>query len=416
MIRKIFLVIKYEIVTILKKRSFWILTFIFPAFILLLSLGTQIIGGNAIEEAEEQASSIEHQSGIAGGIGYVDEAGVIKNIPAWIPDEFFELYTDTDTAKSALVDGTIRQYYLVPSNFIETGQFYLIDRDFQPMRSSTNAEIFEEVILNNLIEQSEHGLILYNPTPNIQYHQILPSTKPDEENPLTYIVPLATLFIFFFTITTSSGFMLTSVTREKENRIVEILLVSLNPRELMLGKVIGLGCVALFQMSIWMGGAIFSLNRSSEIIEIASTFTLPPGFVFWGFLFFLFGYFLYSSLLGAIGALAPNAREGSQFTFIIILPLLIPIWFNVAFVQYPDGPLAKFLSIFPLTSISMMTRLTATKVPLWQILLSLGGLVLTTYIFVLTAARFFQAETLLSTDSINLKRIMNVLKPKNKNI
>ena len=411
--RKILLVIKYEIISTLQKRSFWLLTFIFPVFILLLSLGTQAIGGKAIEEAEAEASSIEHQAGLASGVGYVDEIGLIEEIPIWIPTNFFVKYADKDSAKTALLDGEIRQFYFIPADFIETGEYQLIDSDYQPMRSTNNAEIFEDVIRTNLIEKAEMGLILNNPTPSIQYHQLAPASGPDQENPLTFIVPFATLFIFFFTITTSSGFMLTSVTREKENRTAEILLVSIRPRELMLGKVIGLGFIALLQMGIWMGGAIFSLNRSSEFIDAASTFSLPAGFAVWGILFFLFGYFLYASILGAVGALAPNAREGGQFTFIIILPLLIPIWLNVAFTESPDGPVATFLSFFPLTSISMMTRITATNVPLWQILASLGGLALTSYLIVLLSARFFQAETLLSSDSISFKRVLNALKRQN---
>jgi ABC-2 type transport system permease protein len=406
----IFLVIRFEIITTLRKRSFWILTFVFPAFILILSVGTQAISGKAIEDAEEQASSVEHQASIDRGVGYVDHAGIIKEIPAWIPDDFFQVYSSLDEAQKALKDGTLRQFYLVPQNFVETGEYLLIDQEYQPLRSTNNAEIFEEVILTNLLEQVEYGSILKDPTPSIQYHQKISSTERDQENPLTFIVPFATLFIFFFTITTSSGFMLTSVTREKESRTAEILLISIQPKQLMLGKVIGLGGVALFQMSIWMGGAIFSLNRSSEFAGLSSTFTLPPGFAIWGLLFFLFGYFLYASLLGALGALAPNAREGGQFTFLIILPLLIPIWFNVAFIEYPNGPLAVFLSMFPLTSISMMTRITTTVVPIWQILLSLTGLALSTYLIILLAAQFFQAETLLSQEKISIKRIYNALK------
>ena len=411
--RKILLVIKYEIISTLQKRSFWLLTFIFPVFILLLSLGTQAIGGKAIEEAEEQASSVAHQAGLASSVGYVDETDLIEEIPIWIPTDFFGKYADKESARAALLEGEIRQFYFIPADFIETGEYLLIDSDYQPMRSTNNAEIFEDVIRANLIEKAEMGLILNNPTPSIQFHQLAPDSGPDQGNPLTFIVPFATLFIFFFTITTSSGFMLTSVTREKENRTAEILLVSINPRELMLGKVIGLGFIALFQMGIWMGGAIFSLNRSSEFIDAASTFSLPAGFAVWGILFFLFGYFLYASILGAVGALAPNAREGGQFTFIIILPLLIPIWLNVAFTQSPNGPVATFLSLFPLTSISMMTWITATTVPLWQILASLGGLALTSYLIVLLSARFFQAETLLSSDSISFKRILNALKRQN---
>lgn len=408
--RNTILVLKYEIITTLQKRSFWLLTFVFPMFILLISIGTQVIGSRAIEKAEEQGSSIEYQANIASGIGFVDQSGLIQDIPMWVPEDFFINYSEASSAEADLQAGLLRQYYLIPADFLDTGSYILFDADYQPLRSANNAEIFEEVILENLINQEELGLLLSNPTRNIQYHRINPTLESDKENPLTYIVPLATLFIFFFTISTSSGFMLTSVTREKENRTAEILLVSIKPRELMLGKVIGLGFVALFQMGIWMTGAIFSLNRSSEIADMASTFELPPGFVIWGILFFLLGYLLYASLLGALGALAPNSREGGQFTFLIILPLLIPLWFNVAFTKHPNGPIATFLSFFPLTSISMMTRITSTDVPTWQILLSLGGLALTTYLIVLLAAKFFQAETLLSFENLNFKRIFNAIK------
>jgi ABC-2 type transport system permease protein len=408
--RTTMLVIKYEIITTLQKRSFWILTFFFPVFILLLSIGTQVIGSRAIEQAEEQGSSIEYQANITRGVGIVDQSGLIQDIPMWIPEDFFIKYSEETSAEADLQVGLLRQYYLIPADFLETGSYFLFDREYQPLRSTSNAEIFEEVIFENLINQDERGLLLNNPTHNIQYHQINPTLEPDKENPLTHIVPFATLFIFFFTISTSSGFMLTSVTREKENRTAEILLVSIKPRELMLGKVIGLGCIALFQMAIWMVGAMFSLNHSSEFVDMASTYTLPPGFIFWGLLFFLLGYLLYASLLGALGALAPNSREGGQFTFLIILPLLIPLWFNVAFIENPNGLIATFLSLFPLTSISMMTRITSTAVPTWQILLSLGGLAMTTYLIVLIAAKFFQAETLLSLENLNIKRIISAIK------
>jgi ABC-2 type transport system permease protein len=408
--RNTLLVIKYEIITTLQKRSFWLLTFIFPAFIMLLSVGTQTVGQRAIQEAVEEQSSVESQSSTGASVGFVDEAGIITEMPVWIPSDFFERYSNDQAAKTAMQEGLIQQYYLIPEDFLEVGEYLLVDKDYQPFRASNNAEIFDEVIRANLIDQDEIGVILDNPTPNIEYHQLAPSSGPDKDNPLTFIVPFATLFIFFFTITTSSGFMLTSVTREKESRTAEILLVSIKPRDLMLGKVIGLGFIALLQMSIWMGGALFGLNRSSGLIEAVSTFSLPPGFVIWGILFFIFGYFLYASILGALGALAPNSREGGQFTFFVILPLLIPLWFNVAFTESPNGPVATFLSLFPLTSISMMTRMVATTVPLWQILASLGGLAITTYLMILVSARFFRADTLLSSESVSLKRVINTFR------
>jgi ABC-2 type transport system permease protein len=225
---------------------------------------------------------------------------------------------------------------------------------------------------------------------------------------------MAVLFIFFFLLVMSSGFMLQSVAREKENRTVEILLLSLRPRELMLGKILGLSVVALLQMAVWIGGGLLVLGRGKEVLSGAAAFELPAGFVIWALLYFLLGYLLYASLMGAIGALAPNVRESGQFTILVLLPLMIPVWFNSLFIQTPDSPLALALSLFPLTApTSMITRLAATQVPTWQIAASLAGLAVTTYFLVQAAARFFRADTLLTNTTINWQRIFGAFQSGN---
>jgi ABC-2 type transport system permease protein len=408
----IYLIIKHEIITTLGKRSFWVMTFIFPALILALSVGVQTVGTRAIEEATEKASSVEKATtGIA--IGYVDESDVLAVLPGWVPVGYLESYPSLEAAQAALQAGEINQYYHIPPDFYETGEFTLVDRNFQPLRSSGNAEIFKNILSDALIEKDPLGSVLLNPTPQINGHALAPPSGPDEDDPFSYIVPMATLFIFFFVITTSGGFMLNSVTKEKENRTAETLLVSLDPRQLMVGKVIGLGAVALLQMSIWLGGALFSFDKSSQLFSTTTSLTLPPGFVILALLFFIFGYFLYASILGSIGVLAPNAREGGQFTFVAILPLLVPLWFNYSFTESPDGPVAVFLSLFPLTApSSMITRLTTGNVPIWQIIASLVGLALTAYLFVLLASRLFRADTLLSSESLNWKRFTKEIQKK----
>jgi ABC-2 type transport system permease protein len=98
-------------------------------------------------------------------------------------------------------------------------------------------------------------------------------------------------------------------------------------------------------------------------------------------------------------------REGSQLTFVVLLPLMLPLALNAAFVRAPDGPLTTLLSLFPLTApTSMITRLVVSEVPTWQPVAGLLGLAATTYLFVLIAARFFRAETLLSTAPLRWPR------------
>jgi ABC-2 type transport system permease protein len=410
--RNTLLIIKHEILTTLSKRSFWVMTFIFPALIMGLSVGMQTIGTQAIQQAEEAASSVE-QTVTGTPIGYVDEAGVLSSLPGWVPDGYLQSLPDLESAKASIQDGSITQYYVIPKDFYQTGDYILVDKNFQPLRSSGNAEIFETILSDALIEKDPLGTVLSNPTPKINGHALAPPSGLDKDDPFSFVVPMATMFIFFFVITTSGGFLLSSVTREKESRTAETLLTSLEPRQLMVGKVLGLGTVALLQMAIWLGGALFALDRSNQLFASLSNFTLPPGFVAWAFLFFILGYFLYASILGSIGVLAPNAREGSQFTFVAILPLLVPLWFNYTFTESPDGVLAVILSLFPLTApSSMMTRLAIVSVPTWQILLSLVGLTVTAYLFVLFAARLFRADNLLSNEGLNWKRVVTEFKKK----
>jgi ABC-2 type transport system permease protein len=173
-----------------------------------------------------------------------------------------------------------------------------------------------------------------------------------------------------------------------------------------------LGVIALFQLVVWMGGGLLFLGRGQQVLGAAAgAFSLPPGFMIWVLLYFVFGYAAYASALGAIGVLAPTAREGAQFTFIILLPLMLPLWLNTIFLQEPNGTLATLLSLFPPTSpLSMVARLAAGRVPTWQPFVGLLGLAGMTYAMVLLAARLFRADTLLSHASLDWQRILRELR------
>jgi ABC-2 type transport system permease protein len=233
-----------------------------------------------------------------------------------------------------------------------------------------------------------------------------PQPGLDRTSPLAFLVPYAVMYLFFFSLTMSSSMMLQSVTKEKETRTAEVLLLSLHPRDLMLGKVIGLGTVALFQVLVWVGGGLVVMKRGQQVLNVAASLDLPPSFFVWVVLYFLLGYLMCASALAAIGVLAPTAREAAQFTFIVILPLLIPLFLINAFIEEPNGGLALFLSLFPLTApLGMVARLAIASVPFWQPVVGLVGVALVAYLLVWVAARLFRADTLLSTASLTWRRI-----------
>ena len=414
--RNIFLVIKHEIACTIGKPVFWLTTFVLPIVIMVFSLGAQFISVRVFtEDPDILSNSDEGEKALA--IGYVDDAGIINEIPADIPEEFIVQFPDIRTAQQSMDAGNLSHFYVIEANYMTTGNLLVIGKEFSPLGDITTMDLFQYIVTSNLTGDIALARLVIDPIQDLETFTLdTEQTGEVEEDEATrFIVGFGVLFILFMVLTMSSGFMLRSVSQEKENRTVEVLLLSLNAHELIVGKIAGLGVVALLQMAIWFGGSGLILKRSNPILDnlgivLTQGLSLPSGFVFWAVTYLLLGYVLYASVLGAIGALAPNTRETGQFTFIALLPLMIPMWMNTIFMQAPNGNIATILSLFPLTApTSMLPRLAIGGVPLWQPVVSVLGLAVTTYIFVLLAARFFRADTLLSNTSLNWQRLRKEL-------
>ena len=122
------------------------------------------------------------------------------------------------------------------------------------------------------------------------------------------------------------------------------------------------------------------------------------------------GYALYASFMAGAGALAPNLREASQVTFLVMVPMIIPLMMIGALSQNPDGALSVGLSLFPLTApVAMMARMAATEVPLWQGGLSLGLVIVSAVLAVRWVGGLFRTQTLLSGQTFNVKLFLSAL-------
>jgi len=238
------------------------------------------------------------------------------------------------------------------------------------------------------------------------------STAPerDQSNPLTFFLPYAVTFLFYIVIITSASLLLNSITGEKQNRMMELLMTSVTPRQMLTGKIIALGLAGLLQTVVWSGSGLLVLRYSGRNLALADAFQLPASILLWGILFFLLGYAVYASLMAGIGALVPSMREASQLTTVVIIPLIIPLMFISLLIQTPNSMLSVILSLFPLTSpVAMMTRLAATHVPLWQIGIALILLVLTAVYFIRVSANLFRAQNLLSGKSMSAKNFIRAM-------
>lgn len=233
------------------------------------------------------------------------------------------------------------------------------------------------------------------------------------------VLGILTTFLIYMFIFISGQQVMNSVVQEKANRIVEVMICSVRPAELMWGKIIGVALTALTQMAIWvvligvimgtglnLGGidpqalAQASPDQMEEMSlsegMLASAMQLNWGLIISMFLaYFLVGYLFYATLFAAIGASVDNESDTSQFMTPITAIVLFALYAAIYSAENPDGPLAFWCSIIPFTSpMVMMVRL-PFGVPTWQLLLSLGLLSLTVVGMVHVASRIYRTGLLM---------------------
>jgi ABC-2 type transport system permease protein len=217
--------------------------------------------------------------------------------------------------------------------------------------------------------------------------------------------------VLYVSILMSSSLLRNSMGNERKNRTMETLLLSVGPRQLLAGKIVGLAILGVLQTAVWVGGAYLGLGLGGQALNLPPDFHLSVATVFWAVVFSLLGYAVYASLLAGLGALSgPNAMGSSTADFVVIWPLIIPLFFLVFLIQYPNGTLAVALSLFPLTApVAMVTRLAGGGIPLWQPVLGAALLVGTAFFVLRAVARVFQAQYLLSGQDLSFKGYLSVL-------
>jgi ABC-2 type transport system permease protein len=416
---KMFIILRQEIYALTSRFSFWFGVFGLPLigftiFAIVNAVNNQP-GGlpgpspfDGVGQLFDSPTEIRPQ-------GLVDQGGLIRVFPdGWNASEII-VYRSSLEAHSALDAGVISAYYQIPPDYLQSGKVTVYSASFDLIQSERQSEMVASLIEYNLLSASLHLYEMQRePITNIRRVSLAPSessgSQRDQEHAMTFFLPYGVMMFFYMAILGSAGLMLNSISKEKENRILEVLLVSTKATELLMGKIAGLGMVGLLQVLVWASSSLVLLRMSGSTFNLPEAYQLPPSLIAWGALFFVLGYLVYAALMAGIGALVPNLREGSQATTIVILPLIVPLLLINALIDRPNSPLSVGLSLFPLTSpTTMMLRLAAADVPLWQILLALALLAVTALLTVRAVAGMFRAQTLLSGQPFKFKLFLKAL-------
>ena len=265
-------------------------------------------------------------------------------------------------------------------------------------------------------------------------------------------VGLLLAMLIFIAVFLFGSQVMRGVMEEKTNRIVEVIICSVRPFQLMMGKVVGIALVGLTQFLLWIclsglglgavryaNADLFALaEQQSQLTEIASKGTEAttqmealqasgtvselvqgltainfPLLIGMFFFYFLFGYLLYASLFAAVGSLADNETDSQQFSIPLTIPLLLTILLIPSFANEPSGPIAFWFSIIPFTSpVAMLMRL-PFGVPIWQLILSMTILLCTFPLCIALASRVYRAAILHYGNKITWKNLLSLLRQNN---
>ena len=435
---KIGLIIKREYLTRVRKRSFLIMTFLGPILMAAIYIIPVML---ALNTSNEKMC-----------IAVVDESH-------WFEDRFTNTEEHTfvllpkqpiDSVKELVKSGMFDMALYVPPtqlNIPSNAVVYSIRQVPMEVETYIRNVMQKEIEEQKLMASGVDPEIVSAVKTDVNLQVMRMDEKGNEKETFSKVqfalgIALAMLvymFIIFF-----GGQVMQGVAEEKTNRIIEVIVSSVKPFQLMMGKIIGVSLVALTQFVMWilLTGALYA--GFSAVIGISRPSALPSGTVMtqdvnateimgnesvqhivqiaqsidFGtiivtfLVFFILGYLLYATLYAAIGSLVDNNTDSQQFTLPVTVPLVIAIISSFYIINNPDSALSVCLSMIPFTSpISMMVRI-PFGVPIWQVVVSIALLAGTFVLMTWIAARIYRTGILMYGKKLSYKEIFKWLKYK----
>lgn len=402
---KTLLIISREYLTRIQKKSFIIITILMPILlvamivlpVLLISLNEkkQFSRILVVDESEIFINNFEDNSHYA----FSYRSGDIEQIKKTAFDEDFDVVLQI-LGNSQAMKSNIYYKKNLPSGLQSEVEKQMDDIFFnQLLKDSLH---IDPVSFENMQKMAK------SETVTIQIDE--KGGEKEHDSDVNQIFGMMCGLIIYFIIILFASQVLRGVLEEKSNRIVEVLISSVKPTQLLVGKIVGIALVGLTQLAIWIvlsvailfgvqlaAPNLFGPDTVEEVTAVAGTgemlpegadltvapdnifemiqnyFTVSFGTIIVSFIFFfVVGYLIYSTLYAATGSVVDSESDSQQYTMPITIPLLLAIVFVPNVSTNPDGPLAFWLSMIPLTSpIAMMARL-PSGVHAWELLLSMG--------------------------------------------
>ncbi len=423
----LYYIIRREFMVKVKKRSFLLITFLTPLLILFFMAVVAFFVYSTM--SEETEISVWDPAGKISPSLYSSHSMKIQRLPSDM---------DLATAKK-ICDSSEHNLLIIPRDMAidSLSQNISMYGKNSPgdmvLRSLENQ--LDDILTQMKLRRMDINIDMVDQARTHTRIKILDENDEDVTLKATVakVVSFVAFFLMYFFVILYGARVMRSVMEEKTSRVVEVMLSSVKPKELMYGKIFGSTLVSFVQFAIWglmlavgyailallvgnmahiSGGSAPGMNNTEDLaLTLEALGELNIGTIVFGFLFyFVFSFLVHSALFAAIGAMVDNQTDSQQFMLPIMLPMMIAFYASFGIVENPDSSMAFWMSIIPITSpMAMMARL-PFGVPLWELVLSMGLLVAYFILIVRMSARLYRIGILFSRSKPSYKDVWKWLR------
>jgi ABC-2 type transport system permease protein len=423
--RKVRAIASFEFLTTVKRPGYLVATFGMPLF--LAAYAGVIAIPAYYAQMQEDAPAI---------YGVVDRAGVLDlrdDLAApmvQLPDELqdaaeaigqgpavqaalersnyiFRPYENEDQSRAAMNDRTIKGYFVLPTDYLSTGQVDIYTPDRVSLSGSEARPAFANLVRERLVASRLDGPVgerVISPMAKPRRYSITRSGDVTDggktASAVRLAIPLVFIVLFLMSVLMTSGYLMQGTAIEKENKVVEVLLASANPDEILAGKLLGLGGAGLLQISVWLGMALVTgigvvpllLTSGLPIPWLAVTLAVP---------LFVISFLFFGSLILGTGSLGANMREAQQLAMVWSLTAALPLMMLTVLLNEPHGTVSRVFTWIPFSAaqvIMLRASMDPGSLAWWEIAGAIVVLALSTRVALGLGARLFRVG-LLSTGS-----------------
>ncbi len=344
-------------------------------------------------------------------IAVVDETGRFASV---LDQKLAEMYTLKDGSRkyqiisfvngepavmkrqaAELLDSALVSAYLViPGDVLDSSRviYYSMNLGNFKDQAEINRATDEIISEYRMIAAGLDPKLVRAVTQNVEFRMVQVNAGGGEnqgDEMLSYLMPIIYVLMLFFAIFMSSQILMRSVLAERSNRLVEVLLSSVSPAELMSGKILGLGLLGLTQLGLYLlvGTAVSNFKG----LELFSSTNIILFLVY-----FVFGFLLYAAIFAAIGSLFDNEQDAQQAVSIFSMITAVPIFLASYVIANPQSVTTTILSLIPImTPFFMILRIGVMLPPLWEIVTSLVLLIISVWLTMLAAGKIFRVAILI---------------------